>query len=143
MLYAYYVCCINSNALQSTFTMESNTMNPDQTASKELTDLDQYCLQYRPPKYCKISITGPCSNRAPFPKLDDKNAYFSSKFPPKNEPLIKARPRILKKNMVLRYAKFVISSEFLVVPLQRIVPKNKVHCFFTPLSFCPPSLARC
>ena len=28
---AYYVCCIYSNALQNTFTMEENTMNPDQT----------------------------------------------------------------------------------------------------------------
>ena len=32
MLYAYYVCCINSNALQINFIMEANTMNLDQTA---------------------------------------------------------------------------------------------------------------
>ena len=32
---AYYVCCIYSNAFQNTFTMAANTMNPDQTASKE------------------------------------------------------------------------------------------------------------
>ena len=34
MLSAYYFCCINSNALQNTFSMEANTMNPDQTALK-------------------------------------------------------------------------------------------------------------
>ena len=35
MFSAYYVCCIYSNAFQNTFTMAANTMNPDQTASKE------------------------------------------------------------------------------------------------------------
>ena len=34
MLSAYYICCIYSNALQNTFVMEANTMNPDQTAPK-------------------------------------------------------------------------------------------------------------
>ena len=29
---AYYICCMYSNALQNTFTMEANTMNPEQTA---------------------------------------------------------------------------------------------------------------
>ena len=31
---AYYVCCMNSNALQNIFAMEANTMNPDQTVPK-------------------------------------------------------------------------------------------------------------
>ena len=35
MLSAYYVCCIYSYALQTSFITEGNTMNPDQTASKE------------------------------------------------------------------------------------------------------------
>ena len=30
MASAYYVCCINLNALQNTFIMEANTMNSDQ-----------------------------------------------------------------------------------------------------------------
>ena len=34
ILSAYYFCCVNSNALQNTFSMEANTMNPDQTAPK-------------------------------------------------------------------------------------------------------------
>ena len=34
MLSACYICCINSNALQHTFTLEANIMNPDQTAPK-------------------------------------------------------------------------------------------------------------
>ena len=32
MLSAYYICCKFSQALQITFSMEANTMNPDQTA---------------------------------------------------------------------------------------------------------------
>ena len=32
MLPTYYICCIYSNALKKTFTVEANTMNPDQTA---------------------------------------------------------------------------------------------------------------
>ena len=32
------------------FSMESNNMNPDQTAAKEQADLGPYCLQYRLPK---------------------------------------------------------------------------------------------
>ena len=47
-----------SNALQNDFTLEENTMNPDQTALKgavllhrEQFDLGPHCLQYRPPKY--------------------------------------------------------------------------------------------
>ena len=31
---AYYVCCIHSNELQNTFTLEANTMNPDQSDPK-------------------------------------------------------------------------------------------------------------
>ena len=31
-LSAYYICCIYSNALQTNFITETNTMNPDQTA---------------------------------------------------------------------------------------------------------------
>ena len=41
--------------------------------------------------YRKIFIRGP------FPSLDAKNADFSSKFPKKIEPLIKAHPDIEKK----------------------------------------------
>ena len=32
MLFAYNICWINSNALQDTFIMKANTMNPYQTA---------------------------------------------------------------------------------------------------------------
>ena len=32
---AYYICGIYSNALQTKFITEANTMNPDQTAQKE------------------------------------------------------------------------------------------------------------
>ena len=32
MLSTYYICCIFSKTLWNTFTMEANTMNPDQTA---------------------------------------------------------------------------------------------------------------
>ena len=35
MLSAFYVCCIYSNALQTNFIMEANTMNLDQTAPKD------------------------------------------------------------------------------------------------------------
>ena len=48
---AYYVCCIYSNDLLTNFVMEANTMNPDQTAPKEQSDLGPYCLQYGPLKY--------------------------------------------------------------------------------------------
>ena len=34
MLSAYYVCCIFSNEIQNTFTLEANTMNPDKAAPK-------------------------------------------------------------------------------------------------------------
>ena len=37
LLSAYHICCIYSNALQKTFTIEVNTINPD---------LGPYCLQY-------------------------------------------------------------------------------------------------
>ena len=43
MLYALYVCCLHVclNALQATFNMEANTMNPYQTAHKgKQSDLD-------------------------------------------------------------------------------------------------------
>ena len=36
---AYYVCCIFWDALKNTLTMEANTINPDQTALKEQSDL--------------------------------------------------------------------------------------------------------
>ena len=39
-----------SNALQNTFTMETNTMNPD---LKKQSDLGPYCLQYSLPKLNK------------------------------------------------------------------------------------------
>ena len=32
MSYAYYIWCIYPNALKKTFTVEANTINPDQTA---------------------------------------------------------------------------------------------------------------
>ena len=35
MLSAYNVCCIYSNALQTNFIMEANTINPDQTVLLE------------------------------------------------------------------------------------------------------------
>ena len=37
MFSAFYICCINSNALQTTFESPmQNTMNPDQTAPREV-----------------------------------------------------------------------------------------------------------
>ena len=36
ILSAYYICCIYSDALQNSFAMEANTMNPDQTAPLNL-----------------------------------------------------------------------------------------------------------
>ena len=36
---------------QTNLITEANTMNPDQTAPKEHSDLGPYCLQYRLPKY--------------------------------------------------------------------------------------------
>ena len=33
-MFANYVCCIYSNAIQTNFIMETNTMNPDRTAPK-------------------------------------------------------------------------------------------------------------
>ena len=39
--------------------------------------------------YREISITGPCSNRGPFPNLDAKNADFFKQISPKIEPLIR------------------------------------------------------
>ena len=47
---AYYVCCIFWDALKNTLTMGANTMNPDQTALMEQSDLGPYCLKYRLPK---------------------------------------------------------------------------------------------
>ena len=38
---ADYVCCIISNAPHDTFTIEANTMNPDQTAPKSNTQTIQ------------------------------------------------------------------------------------------------------
>ena len=49
-LSALYVCCKYSNAFRLNFLMEANTMNPDQTAPWEQSDLGPYCLQYRLPK---------------------------------------------------------------------------------------------
>ena len=51
---AYNICCKYSNAPQTNFVMEANTVNPDQTApllKREQSDLGPYCLKYRPPKY--------------------------------------------------------------------------------------------
>ena len=48
MLSAFYICCIYSSALQTSFFMEANTKNPDQTAP-----LGPYCLQYSLPKNIK------------------------------------------------------------------------------------------
>ena len=99
--------------------------------------------------YCKNYITGPCSKSGPFPSLDGKNADFSSKFLKKIEPLIKAHPRILKKNrsfVMQKHLQIVISSDFLVVRLQRSVPLNKVNCFLPYFHFVPkyqPSQASC
>ena len=45
-----------------------------------------------------------------------------------------------------KHLEFVISSEFLVVHLQQIVPLNEVHCFWPYFHFVPkyrPSLASC
>ena len=44
MLSAYYVCCILSMLLQTTFNTEANDMNPDQSAPS---DTGPYCLQLR------------------------------------------------------------------------------------------------
>ena len=37
------------------FFMEANTMNPDQTAPWEQSDLGTYCLQFRLPKHKQMS----------------------------------------------------------------------------------------
>ena len=61
-----------------------------------------------------------------------KIPIFQTNFPKKSR-LIKAQPRILKKNwfyVMQKHLAFVISSKFLVVRLQQIVPQNKVHCFW-------------
>ena len=45
MLSAYYDCCIYTSALQTRFFfVEANSMDPDQTASKEQSDLGPNCL---------------------------------------------------------------------------------------------------
>ena len=44
MLSAFYICCIYSNSLQKTFTMDTNTMSQDQTVPYEQSDLGLYCL---------------------------------------------------------------------------------------------------
>ena len=75
----------------------------------------------------KISIRGPCSNRGPFPSLDAKNADFQANFP-KCWASNKSPPTNIEKNwsyVMLKHLKFVISSIFQVVCLQRIVPLNK------------------
>ena len=52
---AFYLCCISYIQVhfRLDFIMETNIMNPDQTAPMEQSDLSSYCLQYRLPK--KIS----------------------------------------------------------------------------------------
>ena len=40
---AHYACCIYSNALQSNFIIDANTMNPDQTAHKSLVWVQIVC----------------------------------------------------------------------------------------------------
>ena len=47
---AYKSAAYNSSALQNTFTMETNTLNPN---LKEQSDLGPDCLQYRLPKLNK------------------------------------------------------------------------------------------
>ena len=46
-------CLLNKFAayFQMPFITRANTMNPDQTAPREQSDLGPYCLQYKPPKY--------------------------------------------------------------------------------------------
>ena len=51
---AYYVCCICSNAHQTDSVMKANTMNPDQTAPMEQSDLGPYCLQSDMGPYCLL-----------------------------------------------------------------------------------------
>ena len=41
MLPAYYICCIDSYAFKTSFIMEANNMNPDQ--SKEPSEMGSYC----------------------------------------------------------------------------------------------------
>ena len=43
---AYYVCRIYLIALETTFIMKANTINPDETAPIELSDLGSQYLQY-------------------------------------------------------------------------------------------------
>ena len=54
--------------------------------------------------YRKISITGPCSDRGPFPSLDPKTADFTSKFQKKNRSSDKGPPTNIEKKLVLPYA---------------------------------------
>ena len=53
MLSAFYNCYIYiyiQMSFRLLLIMEANTMNPDQTAPKEQSDLGSYCLPNRPPK---------------------------------------------------------------------------------------------
>ena len=42
---------------KTTFIMEENTMNPDQTAPKEQSDLGSYCLQYTTSMHINIQAS--------------------------------------------------------------------------------------
>ena len=48
-----YVCCIYIDALQNVFTLEANTMNPDQTAPLGQCDLGPYYLRFTLQKYTR------------------------------------------------------------------------------------------
>ena len=51
---------------------------------------------------------------------------------PKNRASNKGPPTNIEKNLpclMQKHLKFILSSEFLIDRLQRIVPLNKVHCF--------------
>ena len=48
MLYAYYICCIYSNAPKATFIMTANSLSLDQ---REQSYLDPYCLLLKLPKF--------------------------------------------------------------------------------------------
>ena len=51
MLSAFYVCCLHLGTFRLDLIIEANTMNPDQTAPLEQSDLGPYYLQYRLPTF--------------------------------------------------------------------------------------------
>ena len=44
MLSAIYICCLYSSALRLDIFIEAKTMDPDQNAPREQSDLGPYCL---------------------------------------------------------------------------------------------------